>query len=218
MRIGIIGAGKIGSTLASELSHSGHHVMIANSRGPETLDDLEYELRHMAPPGAHPRAASASDAAHDADVVILAIPYGHIPDLPSNMAQGKTLVDATNYYPERDGHVAELDAHEATSSELVRDHFPDARVVKAFNTMRWDHVRDFARSGGSPMRYGMPVAADDEDAKRIVADLVSDMGFAPVDAGGLADGGRKQEPGSPIYTADLEADDLATQIGGARLD
>src|SRR4051794_15938538 len=142
MRIGVIGSGKIGSTALSLFVGVGHEVAIANSRGPETLADLVGEL------GEHAQAASVADAASFGDVVLVAIPFGRYAELPAPALAGRVVVDATNYYPGRDGTIAELEDDGTTSSELIASHAPDSNVVKAFNTMNWQVLRDRAKPGG----------------------------------------------------------------------
>jgi predicted dinucleotide-binding enzyme len=206
MRIGIIGAGRIGSTLARLFVGAGHDVAIANSRGPDTLRDLEKEL------GEHGHAVVVDEAAQYGDVVVVTIPLGHYRDLPADELAGKTVIDTCNYYPQRDGHIAALDDDQTTSSELIQQHLRGANVVKAFNAMRFDHLREYGHEGGANRRYGIPVAGDDPAAKQEVFDLVEQIGFEPVDAGRLADS-RTFEPGTDVYTADLWADDLRARIG-----
>jgi predicted dinucleotide-binding enzyme len=207
MRIGVIGAGNVGSVLAEHLAAAGCHVAIANSRSPETLLPLIDQI------GTHATAVTASEAAGYGDVVVLAIPFGRYDTLRPIDFAGKVAVDAMNYYPDRDGHLPELDHDETTSSELVQRHLPGARVVKAFNAIRAAHLRDYRRSGGAPERYGIPVAGDDDPAKRTVLDLVELIGFEPVDVGTLADGGRLIQPGTEYYLADLPAEELRARIG-----
>jgi predicted dinucleotide-binding enzyme len=206
MDIAIIGAGHIGGTLAKHLTEAGHNVTIANSRGPDTLRQMERQL------GDHARAATAEQAAAFGDIIVVSVPFSHYSDMPVAATAGKTVVDTTNYVPDRDGHIAALDDDTTTSSELMQQHLPQATVVKAFNSMRWDHLRDFGRTGGSLTRYGMPVSGDDPTAKREVEDLVEQLGFAPVDAGDLAHGGRRQQPGSPLFHADLTEEDLHARL------
>jgi predicted dinucleotide-binding enzyme len=206
MRIGIIGAGKIGSTLAHLFVDAGHDVSIANSRGPDTLRDLEKEL------GEHGQAVTVEEAAGAGEVVVVTIPLGHYRDLPADDLAGKTVIDTCNYYPERDGPIAALDDGSTTSSELIQQHLRGAHVVKAFNAMRYDHLREYGREGGANQRYGIPVAGDDPAAKKQVFDLIEQIGFEPVDAGRLADS-RSFQPGAEVYTADLWAEDLRARIG-----
>jgi predicted dinucleotide-binding enzyme len=206
MRIGIIGAGKIGSTLAHLFTDAGHEIAIANSRGPDTLRDLEKEL------GDHGHAGTVAEAARFGDVAVVTVPLKAYRELPTDDLAGKTVIDTCNYYPERDGHVAALDDDSTTSSELVQQHLTGAHVIKAFNAMRFDHLREYGHEGGANQRYGIPVAGDDPAAKKQVFDLIEQIGFEPVDAGGLADS-RTFQPGTDVYTADLTAADLRNRIG-----
>jgi predicted dinucleotide-binding enzyme len=203
MHIGIIGAGDVGSTLARRLAKGGHEIAIANSRGPETLKELVGELGHRA------HAVPPSEAARFGDVVIVSVPFGRHDELPTAELRGKTVIDTSNYHPERDGNYPDLDQDRTTSSELVQDRLRGAHVVKSLNTMPADQLRDHARQSSAQLRYGMPLAGDDPQAKRAAADLVEQLGFEPVDAGDLATGGRKQQPGGPAHQAELPADELS---------
>jgi predicted dinucleotide-binding enzyme len=207
MRIAVIGAGHVGTALAKHLVAAGQHVVLANSRPPQTLQPLLDRL------GPHARAATAEQAPRGADVVVLAIPFGRYDTLRPIDFAGTVVVDAMNYYPERDGPLPDLDEGTATSSELVQRHLPGARVVKAFNAIRAEHLRDYGRSGGAAQRYGIPVAGDDDRAKRVVLDLVELIGFEPVDAGPLAEGGRRFQPGTEVYLADLTDEQLHARVG-----
>jgi len=207
MRIGIIGAGNIGSTLAGHFVKAGDEVALANAHGPDSLGELVAAL------GGHARAVTPAEAARFGDVVVVAVPFGRYRDLPAEGLAGKTVIDTCNYYPQRDGQIAELDDDRTTSSELLQDHLPGAHVVKAFNAMRSDHLREYGHSGGAAMRYGIPVSGDDPAAKRQVFDLVEQIGFEPVDAGGLADGGRKHQPGAGVFIVDLPAEELRERVG-----
>jgi predicted dinucleotide-binding enzyme len=212
MNIGIIGSGHMGSTLANHLAGAGHHIVIAGSHAPETLGEVVHQINGRFPTH-RVQAATAPEAAAYGDVVIVAIPYGHYGDLPTYELAGKTIVDATNYDPERDGAIAVLDSHDRTSSGLVQELLPETHVIKAFNAMRWDHLRDYGLEGGTLYRFGIPVAGDDDAAKMTVETMVSDIGFDPVNAGGLVVGGRKFEPGTDVYTADLRSDELQRRVG-----
>jgi predicted dinucleotide-binding enzyme len=207
MRIGIIGTGQIGATLATKLVGVGHDVALANSHGPQTLTRLADRLGHHAHPATVPAAARYGE------VAVLAIPFGRYRELPAAELTGRGVVDCTNYYPQRDGQFAELDEDRTTSSELVASHLSGARVVKAFNTMSAGHLHDYPHCDGAAMLYGMPVSSDDDAAKRTVMDLVEELCFDPVDAGDLAHGGRKQQPGGETYLADLPADELRARLG-----
>ena len=194
MTIGLLGAGKIGATLARLLVDHGLDVVLANSRGPETLGDVVAAL------GARARADTAAGAATVADLVVEAVPFKNVPDLPASALRGKILVSASNYYPGRDG---EIDLGGRTQTEWTARHVPGARVVKAFNTIYWEHLRDRGDTT-VPLedRRVIPLVGDDADAKTTVSGLVKALGFAPLDLGNLARGGQI-EPGRPLYNADL---------------
>ena len=194
MDIGVIGAGNIGANAARLFAGAGHRVAIANSRGPETLVDLVSEI------GENTMAATVEEAAGFGEVVFEAIPFGRYEELPVGPLEGKILVDASNYYPGRDG---EVDLGGLGSSEVIARHLPGTRVVKAFNTMHYETLRT---EGGREDPLVLFVAGDDEEAKAVVLRLVREIGFAPVDVGTLADG-RKQEPGTPIYNKPMTEDE-----------
>src|SRR5919197_1107857 len=166
MRIGIIGAGHIGGTLAKHFIGAGHDVAVSNSRGPATLRSLMEDL------GARAQAMTSEEAARFGDVIVVSVPFGRYRELPAEGVAGKVVIDTNNYYPQRDGHFEELDRDRTTSSELLQSHLPGSRVVKAFNAIRWDHLRDDGRPAGDPERIGIPISGDDPEAKRIVAKLI----------------------------------------------
>jgi predicted dinucleotide-binding enzyme len=205
MKVGIIGAGMIGQATATRLVTAGHEVVISNSRGPETLADLEQSLGQSA------HAGTAAEAARFGDVVLVAIPLKAIGSLPADELAGQIVIDANNYYPDRDGQIAELDGGEIGSSELLARRLPGARIVKAFNTIYFERIAHEAQPPGSHERLAVPMAGDDPEAKQVVAALIDDMGFDPVDAGSLADG-RRQEPGTPVYNVPLSAADLRAAL------
>jgi predicted dinucleotide-binding enzyme len=196
MKIGIIGSGHIGGTLTRRLQAAGHRVTVANSRGPETLTDLTGET------GA--TAGTATEAVAAGDVVVVAVPLRAVPELPAAPFDGKIVIDANNYYPQRDGHIASLDAKRVTSSRWVADLLPGARVVKVFNNIYAQHLLEGGRPAGAPGRIALPVASDDAEAKQVVVGLVEDLGFDPVDAGSLDDSWR-QEPETPVTGSDRDA-------------
>jgi 8-hydroxy-5-deazaflavin:NADPH oxidoreductase len=205
MKVGIIGAGMIGQATATRLIAAGHEVMISNSRGPETLADLEQSLGQSAHVG------TTVEAARFGDVVLVAIPLKAIGSLPADELAGQIVIDANNYYPGRDGQIAELDAGEIGSSELLARRLPGARIVKAFNTIYFERIAHEGRPPGSSERLAVPMAGDDPEAKRVVAELIDDMGFDPVDAGLLADG-RRQQPGTLVYNVPLSADGVRAAL------
>ena len=207
MRIGIIGAGHIGSTLAAFFVRAGHYVVVSNSRGPEALQSLVDELGDQA------RAGTAAEAAQAGDVVVVSIPFGRFRELPADELVGKIVIDTNNYYPQRDGHFEELDDDRTTSSELLQGQVR-ARVVKGFNTLNWVALRDGAKPAGDPDRLGVPVAGDDAEAKQVVSGLIDDIGFDAVDAGALGAGGRRLQPGAAVFAAALRTADVRALLSG----
>lgn len=197
MNIGIIGAGHIGATAARLFVDAGHAVSISNSRGPETLRDLVLSLG----PKAH--AATPSEAAQFGDVVLVAIPLKDYTTLPAAELRGKIAIDAMNYYPERDSHIAPLDSGERTSSELVAAQLPGAYVVKAFNTIWFEHLKTQGKKD-APVdeRRVIFVSGDDADAKSAVSRLIEEIGFGPYVLGSLRDSSR-QQPGAALYNRDM---------------
>ena len=200
MKIGIIGAGKIGATAATLFVNAGHEVAISNSRGPESLKGLVSEL------GDRAKAVTVEEAAKFGDVVLISIPFGKYKSLPSDALNGKIVIDSNNYYPSRDGNFAELDQGKITSSELQASYLRGSRIVKAFNTIWFEHLKS---QGDTNMpdenRRAIFIAGDDPEAKKVVAKLIQDIGFVAVDTGNLRDGGKAQQPGTVIYNKDLTA-------------
>jgi hypothetical protein len=190
--IGLIGSGHIGSTVARLAVDGGYDVVLSNSRGPATLTDLVDQL------GPHARAATAPEAAAAGDIVVVTIPlkaYRHVPVEP---LRGKVVIDTNNYYPQRDGHIAELDDGSTTSSELLQAHLPGSRVVKAFNNIYFGHLGSLQRPAGSPERSVLAIAGDDEAAKQTVAQFLDSIGYDAYDVGPLSEGWRYQ-PDTPAY-------------------
>ena len=212
MRIGIIGAGNIGGALARRFSELGHEVSVANSRGPETLREVEGET------GA--TAVTAQEAARDKDVVVVTIPERNVPQLPDDLfagvGDGVVVVDTGNYYPRhRDGPIAAIEEGMPESLWVARQ--LGRPVVKAFNNIYAQHLRDHGRPSGSSGRIALPVAGDDQPAKSTVMALVEELGFDAVDAGGLGESWR-QQPGTPVYATDLDADGVRRALADARPD
>ena len=192
--VGLIGSGNIGGTVARLAVAAGYDVVLSNSRGPETLRDLVDEL------GPHARAATAAEAATAGDLVVVTIPLKAYDTVPVEPLAGKVVLDTINYYPQRDGHVAELDDGSTTSSELLQARLRGARVVKVFNNITSGHLQALARPAGSPDRTALPIAGDDADAKAAVTAFLDRIGYDAVDAGPLVEG-RRFEPGTPAYGA-----------------
>jgi EmrB/QacA subfamily drug resistance transporter len=205
MRIGIIGAGNIGSTAAALLANAGHEVALSNSRDPESLLPTIERL------GPNTRAVTPAEAAAFGDIVLLAIPFGQYRHLPAEQLTGRVVVDATNYSPARDGDIDGLD-NGRTSSELIADFLPGASVVKALNTLNHADLRDEARPAGTPGRLTIPHAGDDPQAKALVSRLIDEMGFDPVDSGALAEGGRRQQPGAAWSNSPLTTEGMRTEV------
>jgi predicted dinucleotide-binding enzyme len=204
--IGLIGAGHIGSQIARLAVKSGYDVVLSNSRGPETLAPLVAEL------GSHARAATAAEAASAGDIVVVTIPLRAIDTVPIAPLKGKVVIDTNNYYPQRDGRIADLDNESTTTSELLQRHLPESKVVKAFNHIYARELTTDGQPAGTAGRRALVIAGDDTAAKARVAKLIDDFGFDVVDAGPLSEGWRIQRdtPGyGPRRTADQLRDDLA---------
>jgi 8-hydroxy-5-deazaflavin:NADPH oxidoreductase len=210
MKIGIIGSGNIGATAARLFTGAGHEVALSNSRGGEGLDGLVAEL------GGGARATGVEEAARFGEVVLVAVPFGKYEALPAEAFEGKVVIDAGNYYPQRDGHLAELDEGRTTSSELVASHLRGARLVKGFNTIWFEHLAKQGDAGApADERRAIFIAGDDAEAKRLVARLVEEIGFAAVDTGPLGEGGRRQEVGTAVYNKELTAREAAEVLAAA---
>jgi predicted dinucleotide-binding enzyme len=207
MKIGIIGSGNIGATAARLFARAGHEVALSNSRGGEGLETLIAEL------GGKARATGIEEAARFGEVVLVAVPFGKYETLPAEAFDGKVVIDAGNYYPQRDGSFAQLDGGETTSSELVASHLKGARLVKGFNTIWFEHLKQQG-DASLPLaeRRAIFIAGDDEGAKQTVARLVEEIGFAAVDTGSLGEGGRRQQVGTPVYNKELNARDAAAAL------
>jgi len=208
MKIGIIGAGHIGGNLAQLLVQHGHDVSIANSRGPETLAEVAERT------GATPVAAV--DAPRDADVVIVTVPLIAVAQLPKGLLDSAkpqaAVIDTNNYYPQRDGQIGPIDDGES-SSRWVADQL-GRPVVKVFNNIYASQLLSRPQAPGTGNRRALPVAGDDPATKRVVLDLVDEIGFDAVDIGGLDESWR-YEPGSPAYGPDVDAAHLAELLNAA---
>ncbi|WP_433755595.1 NADPH-dependent F420 reductase [Nocardia sp. CA-135398] len=219
--IGIIGSGNIGASVAQAAVAAGHSVVLANTRGPDSLGGLVARL------GERARAATPADAARAGDFVLVAVPFFAYRDLPAQALTDRIVLDATNFDPSRDGDPpTELADGTATTSELVQRELPGSRVVKVFNTIFAAHITALARPRGATDRSALPVAGDDEPAKQQVAAFLDSIGWDSVDAGSLHDSWRMalgtpafvapylalgdfarlaEDPGKPAAAADIES-------------
>jgi 8-hydroxy-5-deazaflavin:NADPH oxidoreductase len=209
MKIGVIGIGNIGGTLARKLSAAGHEVRVANSKGPEGVRSFAQEI------GATP--VDARGAVEGADLVILSIPFPAVAKLPKDLFDGlperAPIVDTGNYYPDlRDPHIPELDDGK-TESVWVSEQI-GRPIIKAFNNILAHSLAELGRPEGSPDRIAVAVAGDDAEAKRIVMDIVNEVGFDPVDTGSLAESWR-QQPGTPGYCCDYDAETMRNALAEA---
>ena len=207
--IGIIGAGNIGGQVARLAVAHGYKVVISNSRGPETLAGLIAELGEKA------RAATPQEAAQAGDIVVVSVPLKNYRAIPVDPLAGKVVIDTNNYYPQRDGQIAELDNESTTTAELLQAHLPRSKVVKAFNHIYASQLTTDGRPAGTPNRRALVIAGDDGAAKATVTKLLDDFGFDTVDAGPLAEGWRIQRD-TPGYGPRRNAAELRQDLADAR--
>lgn len=202
---GIIGAGHIGSNVARAVIAHGHSVVIANSRGPETLADLVAEL------GPNARAATAEEAGAAGEVILVAVPFGHYRDVPVAPLAGKIVLDANNYYFERDGHFPELDRGEATTTGLLQAHLPGSKVAKAFNHIGARDIPTTGTPAGTPDRRALATASDSPEAAAFVETLYDELGFDTVNVGPLAESWRVERD-RPAYVVRQNRDELVANL------
>ena len=207
--IGLIGAGHIGSQVARLAVGSGYDVVISNSRSPETLAELVKEL------GPRARAATAGEAARDGELVVVSVPLKNYRQVPVEPLVGKIVIDTNNYYPQRDGHIRELDSESTTTSELLQAHLPKSKVVKAFNHIYAAQLTTDGRPAGTKNRRALVIAGDEPAAKAMVTRLLDEFGFDAVDAGPLKEGWRIQRD-TPGYGPRRTAEELRKDLAAAR--
>ncbi|MDN4614614.1 NADPH-dependent F420 reductase [Leifsonia sp. F6_8S_P_1B] len=207
--IGLIGSGHIGSQLARLAVAHGYDVVLSNSRGPETLAGLVAEL------GPQARAATPAEAAAAGDLVVVTTPLAAEATLPVAELAGKIVIDTNNYYPQRDGHIAELDDESTTVAERLQAILPTSKVVKAFNHIGAAALTTEGQSSGTPGRRALIVAGDDEEARARVAELIDQFGFDPLDIGPLAEGWRIQRD-TPGYVHRMDVAQLREALAAAR--
>ena len=203
--IGLIGSGHIGKAIAQQAVTHGYDVVLSNSRGPETLGDVVAAL------GERARAGTAEEAAAAGDLVVVTVPFKNYEQVPVEPLAGKVVIDTNNYYFERDGQWPDIDEGRTSPSELLAEHLPTSRVVKAFNAIQALHIVDAALPAGDPARRALAIAGDDADAKQVVSDLIDQFGFDVVDAGPLVEG-RRFDRDKPAYGAELGADALREAV------
>ncbi len=199
--VGIIGAGNIGTNVARAAVAAGHDVVIANSRGPETLKGLIEELGDKA------KAGTVDEAARTGDFVLVAIPLHAIESLPKEPLEDTVVLDANNYYPERDGRIADLDANLMTTSELLQKHLPHSHVVKAFNHIYAAQIPTDGLPAGTEDRRALAIAGSDPGAKDIARIFLDTLGYDAVDMGGLSESWRIERD-TPGYGPRMNADEL----------
>jgi predicted dinucleotide-binding enzyme len=205
LRIGIIGAGRIGGALAELWVKAGHEVLVS-SRHPDKLQPLAASL------GPKARVGTPREAALFGDVVLVSIPYGALPQLGRDLAKelaGKIVLDTGNPYPERDGDMA-IEARKKGTGIASRELLPGARLVRAFNAINHKSLRGEAHRAGKPV--AIPLAGDDGEALATAKRLVRDAGFEPVVVGSL-DRAKLFDVGTPVYTQVLTADELRAKLG-----
>ena len=200
MKISILGSGNIGGNLGKLLAQADHDVFLA-SRHPEKLTEL------VADAGPRARVGTMDDALAFADIVAEALPYGAALELPADKLARKVLISASNYYPGRDG---KIDLEGLSQTEAVARRLPETRVVKAFNMLYFKELEARLSGGGTPGTV-MIMAGDDAEAKGVVAGLIQDTKFEPVDAGPLA-AGRLFQTDGPLYGHTLKGDEARARL------
>src|SRR6478609_4783987 len=207
-RVGIIGAGHIGSTLARGLVDHGYEVVISNSRGPASLAEFVAEL------GPKATAGTTTDAAASGDIVIVTVPLKAYQEVPVEPLAGKIVLDTNNYYWERDGHIAALDEKRATTTGLLQEHLPSSRVAKAFNHIGSSDILTDGTPAGTPGRRALATASDDPDAAAFVTALYDAFGFDTVDIGSVAESWRVERD-QPAYVVRQDSDQLNDNLARA---
>jgi 8-hydroxy-5-deazaflavin:NADPH oxidoreductase len=207
--VGFIGSGHIGSQVARLAVAHGYDVVMSNSRGPETLAALVAEL------GPKARAATAAEAAKTGDIVVVTVPLKNYRAVPVEPLAGKIVIDTNNYYPQRDGHIPELDSESTTTSELLQAHLPTSKVVKAFNHIYAAQITTDGRPAGTKNRRALVIAGNDAAAKATVAKLLDEFGYDTVDAGPLSESWRIQRD-TPGYGPRRTAEELRKDLAAAQ--
>jgi predicted dinucleotide-binding enzyme len=208
--IGIFGAGKVGTALARLLVSAGYDVALTGSPRQTALDLLV----SVVAPGA--RVADPRGLVDEADVIIVAVPFGKSGSVPWESFDDKLVVDATNYWPPIDGRIPAIDDDPRSTSEIHAARNPRARVVKSLNHLGYHEMEDDSMPAGSPLRRALAVVGDDAAARAVVARLIDDLGFDAVDGGALVNG-RALEPGHPAFGRELSASELTALMAEERV-
>ncbi|MCK3770960.1 NAD(P)-binding domain-containing protein [Microbacterium aerolatum] len=206
--LGIIGAGHIGSQVARAAVAHGYDVVISNSRGPETLSDLVAEL------GPRARAATSAEAGAAGDVVVVTVPLHALSQVPVEPLAGKIVLDTNNYYYERDGHIEALDNGETTTSQLLQEHLPTSKVVKAFNHIRSGEITTDGAPAGAEDRRALATASDFDEAVEFVTSFYDELGFDTVNVGPLSESWRVERD-RPAYVVRQNAAELTENLARA---
>ncbi|MBY4208122.1 NAD(P)-binding domain-containing protein [Rhodococcus fascians] len=209
MKIGVLGTGFIGKTVVLKLAEAGHAVKVANSRGPETIDQAVLAT------GAH--AVPSSEAAKRVDVVILSIPFNRIPEIAPlirTLPAETVVIDTSNYYPSRDSVIEAVTAGQVESLWVAEQ--LGRTIVKAWNAVGANTFATKGTVAGTAGRIAIPVAADEDGARAVGIALVEDTGFDGYDAGSLAQSWR-QQPGAPAYCTSLTSDEMPTALAAAEV-
>jgi 8-hydroxy-5-deazaflavin:NADPH oxidoreductase len=207
--IGIIGSGHVGSSLARAAIAHGYNVALSNSQGPDSLTELVGDL------GPNARAATPAGAAAAADFAIVAIPVTTIDQVPAEPLTGKVVLATINYFPQRDGHIAEIDDGTTTAPGLLQAHLPKSRVVRAFSMIDAADMSGDGHPKGDPERRALALAGDDNDAKQLVIRLYDEFGFDAVDLGSLAESWRV-DPGQPGFVTRQNLAELTANAAKAK--
>jgi 8-hydroxy-5-deazaflavin:NADPH oxidoreductase len=207
MKIGILGVGNIGTTLAHRLAAAGHEVKVANSRGPETIPADATSTGATAVP--------ANEVAAGVDVLITSVPYARVPDikpLVANAPDDAIIIDTSNYYPHRDGNIAAVDDGQIESYWVSEQY--GRPITKAWNAIFTGSFNSTATPAGHPDRVAIPVAGDDEASRAVAMRLVEETGFDAYDAGTLEHSWR-QQPGTPVYCTNLNKEQIGDALAAA---
>ncbi|MER3390497.1 MAG: NADPH-dependent F420 reductase [Microcella sp.] len=211
--LGIIGSGNIGSQLTRAFAALGHDIVLANSRGPASLEQFAADVSALG--GGTVTPGTVEQASQAGELVVLTVPLGAVPSIPSEPLAGRVVVDTNNYYPARDGSIPELDDERLTTAEWVARHLSESTVVKAFNHIPAADITDHAEPSGSPTRRALMVYGDVDAAVRRVSELIEAIGFDAIVGGPLRDSWRIQRD-TPGYGPRFAAAELREQLAAVR--